>query len=201
MTKSFFEKLKKGMNIEDLIEENGNLEEINLEENNEQKEKNQEKERNTEKKSNKKKKQNKKKIKIKKEKTEKKDDLKGKSSFIEKLSNEKEKIKGELVIDLYQTEKEIVIRVPIAGVNPEELDISIENDMVQIQGERKEPEENQKEFIIKECFWGLFSREIILPEEVDASRTKAYFKNGILTIRMPKIEKYKKRKIIIKSEE
>ena len=197
MTKSFFEKLKKGMNIEDLIEENDDLKKSD----NEQEEKNQEKERKTEKTSNKKKKQNKKKIEIEKEKTEKKDTPRKKSSFIEKLSNEKEKIKGELAIDLYQTEKEIVIRAPIAGINPEELDISIENDMVQIQGERREPEEDWQEFIIKECFWGPFSREIILPEEVDASRAEAYFKNGILVVRLPKIEKYKKRKIIIKSEE
>lgn len=107
---------------------------------------------------------------------------------------------GQLAIDVYQTNGELVIQSAIAGVKPEELDISIEDDMVFIKGVRKKPEEkNEVNYFYQECYWGPFSRQIILPEEVDPSRTEATMKEGILTIRIPKIERKKKRKIEVKT--
>jgi len=108
------------------------------------------------------------------------------------------KPEGQLVVDVYQTEEEIVIQSAIAGVKPEELDISIENDMVTIKGKREKLFEKAKtNYFYQECYWGPFSREIILPMEVDVKRAKATMENGILTIRMPKILTKKKRKIIV----
>jgi len=105
---------------------------------------------------------------------------------------------GELTIDVYQTDKDIVIQSVIAGITPKDIDISIENDMVVIKGNRKKPFEKEKRnYYFQECYWGRFSREIVLPEEVDNSRAQASLKNGILTIRIPKIERNKKRKIAI----
>lgn len=106
---------------------------------------------------------------------------------------------GQLAIDVYQTETELVIQSAIAGVKPENLDISIEEDQVLIKGSReKPPEEGERNYFYQECYWGPFSRQIILPEEVDPSRTEAEMKEGILTIRIPKIERKKKRKIVVK---
>ena len=125
--------------------------------------------------------------------TEEKPEKKGKWSA---LNGEAE---GQLAVDVYQTEDELVIQSAIAGVKPENLDISIEEDMISIKGSReKSPEEREINYFYQECFWGPFSRKIILPVEADAGRAEATMKEGILTIRMPKIQKEKKRKIIVK---
>lgn len=101
---------------------------------------------------------------------------------------------GQLVIDVYETDNEIVIQSAIAGINPENLDISIEKDMVSIKGSRGNAVEKEgKNYLIEECYWGAFSREIILPSEVDAEKAIASMKNGILTIKAPKIERERKR--------
>ncbi len=105
---------------------------------------------------------------------------------------------GELAVDVYQTAKDIVIEAPIAGVDADELDVSIESDTVIIKGNRKaRSQEQDKNYFYQECYWGAFQRRIILPEEVDAGRAKAELKKGILQIRIPKIERKKRRKISV----
>ncbi|MDO8601326.1 MAG: Hsp20/alpha crystallin family protein [bacterium] len=109
---------------------------------------------------------------------------------------------GELAIDVYETGGDFVIRSTIAGVKAEDLDITIENDIVTVRGGRKkETEEGTKKYYYQECYWGEFSRQVILPEEVDGSKAEASIKEGILTLRIPKIAKVQKRKISIKQEE
>ena len=106
---------------------------------------------------------------------------------------------GQLAIDVYQTDTELVIQSTIAGVKPEDLDISIESDAVLIRGNREHlPETGGRNYFYQECFWGPFSRQIILPEETDSNRATAEMKEGVLTIRIPKIERKKKRKIAVK---
>ena len=106
---------------------------------------------------------------------------------------------GELAVDVYQTDDEIVIQSTIAGVKPEDLDISIENDVVTISGERKNIiEDKGKNYFYQECFWGAFSREIILPEEVDGGRAEATMKEGVFTLRIPKIERQKIKKVKVR---
>jgi HSP20 family protein len=106
---------------------------------------------------------------------------------------------GQLTVDVYQTEEELVIQSAIAGIKSEDLDISIESDTVIIKGVRERPgEEKERNYFYQECYWGPFSRKIILPCEVDSSRATATMKEGVLTIRMPKIEREKKRKIAVK---
>ena len=107
---------------------------------------------------------------------------------------------GQLTVDLYQTDKEVVIQSAIAGVEPEDLDISIEDDLVIIRGKReKKFAQEKKNYFYQECFWGEFSREIILPMEVDSSRIEASMDQGVLTIRVPKIGTETKKKIKIKT--
>ncbi len=106
---------------------------------------------------------------------------------------------GQLTIDVYQTETDIVIKSTIAGVKPEDLDVQINNDMVTIKGERKQDEEiREEDFYYQECYWGAFSRSIILPVDVQANKAEATMKNGILTIRLPKADSAQARKIQVR---
>ena len=108
---------------------------------------------------------------------------------------------GQLTIDVYQTHNDIVIKSTIAGVRPEDIDVAITNDMVTIKGKRQKDEEvKTEEYYYQECYWGSFSRSVILPVEIDAEQAHASMKNGILTIRLPKIEKTKTKKIKVKAE-
>lgn len=94
---------------------------------------------------------------------------------------------GQLSIDVYQTPKDIVVKSTIAGVKPEDIDISINNDMLTIRGKRESLEEiDEESFLFRECYWGSFSRSIILPVEVKANKIKAILENGVLTVTIPK---------------
>lgn len=107
---------------------------------------------------------------------------------------------GQLSVDVYQTETEIIIIAPIAGTPPDELNLSITDDVITIKGTRERPIKktlNPEDIYLEECFWGNFSRSIILPAEVDTTRVEARFKHNILTIRVPKVERIKTRKIEI----
>ncbi len=106
---------------------------------------------------------------------------------------------GQLTIDVYQTENDIVIKSTIAGVKPEDLDVSINSDMVSIRGERKNEEVvNDDNYYYQECYWGNFSRSVILPVDVLAEKAEAAMKNGILTIRLPKADNTKTKKIQVR---
>lgn len=112
-----------------------------------------------------------------------------------------ENYEGQLSVDVYGTEDEVVIKSTIAGVKSEDIDISIHNDMLTIRGERtQETEQKIDESYYQECYWGGFSRSIILPVEVDSDRVSANLKNGVLTIRLPKTRKTKSISIKVKEE-
>ena len=120
----------------------------------------------------------------------------GRASGQEEISD----IEGELAVDVYQTDDEIVVQSAIAGVKPEDLDITVERDTVTIRGERNnEVTEHTKNYFHQECYWGAFSRQIILPEEVSPGGAEASMKNGILTLRLPKTERQKIKKVQVKS--
>jgi HSP20 family protein len=107
---------------------------------------------------------------------------------------------GQLSIDVYETEKNIIIKSTIAGAKPDDLDITIDNDMLTIRGKRHdEAEEEGRNYLYQECYWGSFSRSVILPVEVDAKKIDASLENGVLTIALNKIKKAKKVGIRVKS--
>jgi len=106
---------------------------------------------------------------------------------------------GQLAVDVYQTEVELIIQSAIAGVKPEDLDISLEGDVITIAGERKRPVEEKGDYFSQECYWGKFSRQIILPVEVDPNKIEANLKDGILTIKTTKLQKEKKRRIMVRN--
>lgn len=103
---------------------------------------------------------------------------------------------GQLTIDVYQNADEIIVESPIAGVKPEDLDISITSESVTIKGSReKERRIKDEDYFYQECYWGKFSRSIILPQEVDAEKAEATVKNGVLTIRLPKLNRQRSKKL------
>jgi len=106
---------------------------------------------------------------------------------------------GQLSVDVYQTPDEIVIRAIVAGVRPDQLDVSITRDMVTIRGKREESREvSGDEYFYKELYWGGFSRTILLPQEVEVENASAIEKHGVLNIRLPKIDKEKQTKLKVK---
>jgi HSP20 family protein len=105
---------------------------------------------------------------------------------------------GQLAIDVFQTENQLIIQSAIAGIKSEDLDISIEKDIISIRGVREKQSDESGDYFIQECFWGPFSREIIVPVEIDPNLAEALMKDGVLTIKLPKIVREKKRKIVIK---
>lgn len=105
---------------------------------------------------------------------------------------------GQLAVDVYQTDSELVIQSAIAGVKPDSIDITIEDDVITVKGKRKKLTDEEGDYFYQECYWGPFSRQIISPVEIDPGRVDASLKEGILTIRIPKITRDKKTKIVIK---
>ncbi len=106
---------------------------------------------------------------------------------------------GQLTIDVYQTATEIVIESAIAGVDPEDLDINVTTDSVSIIGRRRrEKVVKEEDYFYRECYWGKFSRSIILPQEIDPEDSHVSLKNGILVIRLPKLNKRKSKKLKVK---
>ena len=117
--------------------------------------------------------------------------------FYDKISENQFLGEAQLSVDVYETKNEIIVKSTVAGVKPENLEISISNDLLTIRGFRREEEEiNEADYYTRECYWGAFSRSIVLPREVDQKKVDAGVKNGILTIRLPK--KYKTSAIRVK---
>ena len=106
---------------------------------------------------------------------------------------------GQLTVDVYQTPTNIIIESAVAGVDPENIDISVSPDAVVIRGKRHKDETvAEKDYLYQECFWGRFSRSIILPQEVDSDKAHASIKNGVIKITLPKINRQKAKKIKVK---
>lgn len=101
---------------------------------------------------------------------------------------------GQLAIDVYQTDDAIHLIAPIAGVSESNLEVTITDEIISIRGTRTQPAGVPMEnFFIQECYWGSFSRSYVLPVAVDPDAAAASLKDGILTIRIPRIEKSKTR--------
>jgi HSP20 family protein len=100
-----------------------------------------------------------------------------------------DEIEGQLSVDVFQADGTIVVKSTIAGVHPDDLELFLNRDMLTIRGERSHEEKvSDKDFFLRECYWGKFSRTIILPSDVKADGAKASLKDGVLTITLPKAE-------------
>lgn len=128
------------------------------------------------------------------------DKLKKKEKEEERPKREPRKVKREipegfaqLDVDILQTPSEIIVYAPMAGSDIQNLDVVMEeyNDVVTIRGGRERPEmveTREQKWLVQECEWGSFFRQIILPREIDVSKIKAKFKKGVLILRLPFLE-------------
>ena len=119
---------------------------------------------------------------------------------IEETKNwiEEEEEEGELLVDVYQDKSNIMIRSTVAGVKSEDIDVDINNDMLTIRGKRKDVTSvSEEDYFYQECYWGSFSRSVILPGEVQAAKVKANLKDGVLTVTLPKARKEKTVKVSV----
>lgn len=107
-------------------------------------------------------------------------------------------MEGNLTVDVYQDGDEIVIKSTIAGVTEKDLDIEVTADMVTIRGERSLDDEiDTADYYYQELYWGSFSRSIVLPQEIDPDGAKASLEHGVLTVRLPKLERSRTKKLKI----
>jgi HSP20 family protein len=113
---------------------------------------------------------------------------------------EEEVLEGQLPVDMYQTQNEIIIRAFVAGVRPDEMNVSISRDVVEIDGSREVRDQvSTSDYTFRELFWGSFARTIALPEEVDVDGATAGAKDGLLTIVLPKLDKTRQTKLRVKA--
>lgn len=126
------------------------------------------------------------------------DEDKNVSSF--KAEKESEEVQeGQLAVDVYETSYAIIVESIIGGVNPDDINVSVANNVLTVKGVREKSIDTAENinYFVSECFWGPFSRSIILPCEVDVDAIKAAIKKGVLKITLPKLVGSKTKKIVI----
>lgn len=132
----------------------------------------------------------------------------GKKDFSSlKVHNEEERVlsqedneEGQLSVDMYETEKEIIIEAMVAGVRPDDLQLNIARDQVTIRGKREPNTQIEDDgYFIKELYWGSFSRTVSLPHEIIIEEADAVEKHGLLILRLPKLDKNRQTKLRVKS--
>ncbi|OGF58157.1 hypothetical protein A3B05_00120 [Candidatus Giovannonibacteria bacterium RIFCSPLOWO2_01_FULL_43_160] len=108
---------------------------------------------------------------------------------------------GQLTIDVWQTPEEIMVQAIVGGVRLDDLDVEVTHDMVTLRGKRERQKEiSGNDYFYQELYWGAFSRSILLPQEVDSDEAEATMKNGLLTIKLPKLDKARISKLKVKNE-
>ena len=106
---------------------------------------------------------------------------------------------AQLTVDVYQTPSEIIIKTMVAGVKPDDLDVSITRDSVTIRGKRSEDRTiSSDEYFHRELYWGSFARVVALPEEIDVDGSEAVEKYGMLILHLPKLDKNRQAKLRVK---
>lgn len=106
---------------------------------------------------------------------------------------------AQLTVDVYHTPSEIIIKTMVAGVRPDDLDVSISRDLVTIRGKRSEDRTvSDEEYFHRELYWGSFVRTISLPEEIDVDGAEAVEKHGMLVLHLPKLDKNRQTRLRVK---
>ncbi|MBC7260093.1 MAG: Hsp20/alpha crystallin family protein [Chloroflexi bacterium] len=106
-----------------------------------------------------------------------------------------------LAIDMYETDNDVVVKASVPGVKAKDLDITVTGNMLTIKGEVKEESEGKKgDYHYRERRYGAFQRSVTLPVDVQADKAEATFEDGVLTLRLPKVEEAKPKQITIKAK-
>ena len=102
---------------------------------------------------------------------------------------------AQLAVDVHETNDFLIIVAPLAGVDPDDVRIEITEDVVIIEGERENPVRGFEgdELLVEECFFGAFSRSIVLPEAVDSKKARAEFVKNVLVLKIPKLDNVRTR--------
>lgn len=115
----------------------------------------------------------------------------------EEAWQEEEVVPGQLAVDVFETKEKLVIKARTAGVNKQDLDVSISDGILTISGTLTSGEEDVEQWHLQECYWGEFSRTLALPVQVKEEEVEAVLKDGVLTISFIKIKQEQARKIEI----
>lgn len=111
---------------------------------------------------------------------------------------EEEVVPGQLAVDVYETAERLIVKARTAGVNKQDLDVSISDGVLTISGTlMSSGDDDVEQWHIQECYWGEFSRTIALPVQVKEEEVEAILKDGVLTIGFTKIKQEQARKIQI----
>lgn len=110
---------------------------------------------------------------------------------------------AQLAVDIRETNDQLIIVAPLAGVDPDDVRIEITEDVVVIEGERQQPlpENDMDEYLVQECYFGPFSRSIVLPEAVNSKKAKANFKKNVLVLEIPKLDNVRTRIVKIRKQD
>ena len=111
--------------------------------------------------------------------------------------DEEEAVAGQLAVDVYETKERLVVKARTAGVNKNDLDVSISDNTLSIRGTLSANEEDVENYFVQECYWGEFSRSIVLPVPVKEEEIEAVLKDGVLTISFTKVKQDTVKKIQI----
>ena len=110
--------------------------------------------------------------------------------------DEEEAVPGQLAVDVYETKDKLVVKARTAGVNKNELDVSISDNTLSIRGSLNAGyEEDVENYHLQECYWGEFSRSLVLPIPVKEDEIEAVLKDGVLTVSFTKVKQDTVKKI------
>ena len=110
--------------------------------------------------------------------------------------DEEESVPGQLAVDVYETREKLIVKARTAGVNKNDLDVSISDNQLTIRGTLTSgSEEGVENYFLQECYWGEFSRTIALPVPVKEEEIEAVLKDGVLTISFGKVQQDTVKKI------
>ena len=110
--------------------------------------------------------------------------------------DEEQDVTGQLAVDVYETKEKLVVKARTAGVNKNDLDVSISDNILRIRGTLSAGNEDGVEnYFVQECYWGEFSRSIALPVPVKEDEIEAVLKDGVLTISFAKVKQDTVKKI------
>jgi HSP20 family protein len=124
------------------------------------------------------------------------DDAQGAKPSENEHWDEDEPVAGQLAVDVYETKEKLIVKGRVAGVNKSDLDVSISDNTLAIKGTLSAgTEDNVENYFLQECYWGEFSRSIVLPVPVKEEEIEAVLKDGVLTVSFAKVKQDTVKKI------
>jgi HSP20 family protein len=110
-------------------------------------------------------------------------------------------VEGDLMLDVAQTDNDVIVKASMPGVKPDDIHISVTGDVLSLRGEVKEEKvADEASYHLRERRYGSFSRTVSLPTSVVADKAKAEFENGVLTLTLPKAEEHKPKTITVRAK-